>query len=96
MTKKEAYVQKLAAELDVLQAKVDELNAHLKSSAADVQIKHSKLVDTVEEKFNAAKAKLKELNETGGEAWEHLKEGAESAWEILRTATSEAASKFKH
>lgn len=93
--KKDAYTQKLEAELEVLQAKVAELKAKAKSSAADAQIKHN-LVDEIEQKFNAAKARLKELNETSSDAWEHLKVGAESAWDTLRTAVSEAAAKFKH
>jgi peptidoglycan hydrolase CwlO-like protein len=93
---KNAYVQKLEAELELLQARVAELKAKTKSAAADVQIQHGNLLEEVEQKFNAAKARLKELKETGSDAWEHLKEGTEKAWETLRGAVSEAAAKFKH
>jgi hypothetical protein len=49
----------------------------------------------VEQKVVATKAKLKELDEASDDAWEHLKDGVESAWGALSAAVRDTAAKFK-
>jgi hypothetical protein len=95
MSTKEAYKQKIEAELELAQAKLDEFKAQAKISTADARIKHAKLVDEIEQKVGATKAKLKQLGETSEEAWEQLKDGVESAWGALNVAVRNAAAKFK-
>ena len=95
MSTKEAYKQKIEAELELAQAKLAEFKAKAKSSAADTRIKYSKQVDELEQKVDATKVKLKELGEASDDAWEQLKVGVESAWGALSTAIRNAAAKFK-
>ena len=95
MSTKEAYKQKIEAELELAQAKLAEFKAQAKSSAADARIKNAKQVDDLEQKIDATKAKLKELGEASDDAWEQLKVGVESAWDALSTAIRNAAAKFK-
>lgn len=42
-----------------------------------------------------ARAKLPELKTAGDEAWGYNKTGAEKAWDEVKTAFHDAASKFK-
>jgi uncharacterized protein YhaN len=95
MSTKEAYKQKIEAELELAQAKLAEFRAQAKSSAADARIKNAKQVEELEQKINATKAKLKELGEASDDAWEQLKVGVESAWGALSAAIRNAAAKFK-
>jgi hypothetical protein len=95
MSTKEAYQQKIEAELELAQAKLAELKAQAKSSAADARIKYAKQVDELEQKVDATKAKLKELGEASNESWEQLKDGVETAWGALIAAFRDAAAKFK-
>ena len=95
MNTKEAYKQKIEAELELAQAKLAEFKAQAKSSAADARIKNAKQVDELEQKINATKSKLKELGEASDDGWEQLKVGVESAWGALSTAIRNAAAKFK-
>jgi uncharacterized protein YjbJ (UPF0337 family) len=95
MSTKEAYKQKIEAELELAQAKLAEFKAQAKSSAADARIKNAKQVDELEQKINATKGKLKELGEASDDSWEQLKVGVESAWGALSTAIRNAAAKFK-
>ncbi len=95
MSTKEAYKQKIEAELELAQAKLAEFKAQAKSSAADARIKHAKQVEELEQKVDATKAKLKELGEASDDAWEQLKVGVESAWGALSAAIRNAAAKFK-
>jgi hypothetical protein len=95
MSTKEAYRQKIEAELELAQAKLDQFKAQTKISTADARIKYAKHVDEIEQRVGATKAKLKELGEASEEAWEQLKDGVESAWGALSTAIRNAAAKFK-
>lgn len=95
MNMKDAYKQKIEAELKLVQAKIEELKAKSKLYATDVHVKYVEQVEELERKFDATKAKLKELDEAGEEKWEHFKEDVESAWEILSKAVKDAAAQFK-
>jgi flagellar motility protein MotE (MotC chaperone) len=95
MSTKDAYKQKIEAELELAQAKLAKFRAQAKSSAADVRLKYTKQVDELEQKFHATKTRLKELGEASDEAWEELKGGVESAWGALSNAIRNAAAKFK-
>jgi hypothetical protein len=95
MSTKEAYKQKIEAELELAQAKLAEFKAQAKISTADARIKHAKQVEEVEQRVGATKAKLKELGAASEDAWEQLKDGVESAWGALSVAIRNAAAKFK-
>jgi hypothetical protein len=95
MSTKEAYKQKIEAELELAQAKFAEIKAKAKLSTADARIKHANQVSEIEQKVDATKAKLKELGQASEDAWEQLKDGVESAWGALSAAIRNAAAKFK-
>ena len=95
MSTKEAYKQKIDAEVELAQAKLSELRAKAKISAADARIKYGRQIDDLELRVEATKAKLKELGEANEDAWEHLKEEVESAWEVLRDGVRDVGAKLK-
>lgn len=95
MTKKDAYKQKIEAELEVVKAKLAEYKAEAKSAAAEVSIEYTKHVDKLEKMADTINAKLKELEISSEDKWESLKESLESAWNTLTTAVHETAVKFK-
>jgi hypothetical protein len=95
MSTKEAYKQKIEAELELAQAKLAEFKAQAKISTADARIKHAKQVDELEQKVDATKVKLKELGEASDDAWKQLKVGVEAAWGALSAAIRNAAANFK-
>lgn len=96
MNTKDAYKKKIEAEVDLAQAKLDELKAQAKSSAADVGIKFDKLTDDLENKLQTTKTKLRELESASENAWEQLKDGVEAAWDDLKSGLKNAAAKLKH
>lgn len=96
MSTKEAYKQKIEAELELAQAKLAKLKAQTRSSAAGARLKYAEQIEELERKFDATKTKLKELGEASDDAWEDLKDGVESAWGALSAAIRNAAAKFKN
>ena len=95
MSTKEAYKQKIEAEVELAQAKLAELRAESKSASADARIEYDKQIGKLEQKVDATKEKLKELGEASEDAWEHLKEGVENSWDKLSSAVRETTTKLK-
>jgi hypothetical protein len=95
MSKKDAYKQKIEAELELVQVKLAEYKARSKIYAADVHIKYIEHVDELEHMYEATKTKLKNLDEAGEEKWEHFKDDVESAWNALSASVKDVAEKFK-
>ena len=95
MSELNAYKQKLEAEIEQAEAKLKDLEAEAKSSAADASIRmqYDQRTKDLEQCIEAAKAKLKELGQAHEDAWDNLKDGAESTWNTLRMA-ARAKEKF--
>lgn len=95
MSTKEAYKQKMNAELGLAQAKLVEFKAEVKNSAVDVRVKYNEHLDELQAMVDTTKEKLKGLDSAGEDAWEQLKEGIEGAWNSLGTALKDTTEKFK-
>jgi len=95
MSRKEAYEQKLQAQLDEWSAKIDKLKAKADSAEADAQLEYHKQIEELRSMQEAAANKLTELKDTGDDAWEDLKAGIDNAWDSLGDAWKSAASRFK-
>ena len=94
MSARDAYKQKLDAEIELAQAKVAELKAHAKNLAADARIKYERMIDDLERLLDSTKNKLRELGSSTDGAWEQLKGGVESAWDDFSASMGKVASKF--
>ena len=94
MSLKEAYVEKLKAQLDEWSADIDKLEAKAKNAEADLRIKYDQELQQLKAKKQEAKVKLAELIDSSEEAWQELKIGGEQAWEVIRKAFEEARKKF--
>jgi len=95
MSKKEAYMEKLQAQLDEWSADIKKLKAKAGQVNADAKIEYHKTIEDLKEKQEKAKDKLKELRLAGDEAWKDMKTGIETAWNNLSESVKSAISKFK-
>jgi adenylosuccinate synthase len=95
MNTKEAYKEKMKAELELARAQLEQLEAQSKISSADAAMKFSKEIDDLEKNVGEVKVKLKELDDADDTTWENFKEGADNAWNALKTSVGNAADKFK-
>jgi len=95
MSTKAAYQQKIEAEIELAQAKMEALKAQAKSALADERIKYEKEITAIEGGIESTKAKLKELGDASDDTWEHLKSGIETAWTSASHSVHEAYTKLK-
>jgi len=90
----ENYKQKLQARIEGWEAEMAGMKARLKEATADKKIEYQKELDKLEKEMDKGKARLKELQKTGGEAWLVLKKGVDEAWDIFAKSIKDASSKF--
>lgn len=91
----EAYKQKMAAQLQEWSAQINLLEAKVENAGADVKVRRAAALHELRAKQRAASEKMEELGKASGEAWEQVKVTADQIWEDLRTGVAEAHSKFK-
>lgn len=91
---KQAYQQKLQAQLDEWSAEIDRLKAKARQADANAQLNYNKEIENLKTYQAQASEKLSELKAASDEAWEDLKTGTEDAWKTLQTAIKSAADRF--
>ena len=92
---KDAYKQKMAAQLKEWTAQINLLEAKVGNAGADIKVKRAKQLHELRAKQRAASDKMKELEKASGEAWEQVKKTADKLWDDLKTGIADAHSKFK-
>jgi len=92
---KEAYEQKLQAQLDEWSADIDKLKAKADGAEADMQLEYYKQIEELRSLKDTAVDKLIELKDASDDTWEDLKAGIESAWDSLGNVFNSFASRFK-
>lgn len=95
MSLKEAYQEKMEAQLREWEADIARLRAKADQTKAEAKIEYYQQIEVLRTKKEAAHQKLQELRETSEDAWEELKAGIENAWDDLRHAVTNALAKFK-
>ena len=92
---REAYQQRLAAQFEEWKPEIDRLKAKAEKAAADARVEYNKLIEDLQSRQKTARAKLDELRQASGGAWEEVKTGIEGAWKEMEKALKAAVSKFK-
>lgn len=95
MKNREAYREKLEAQMREWSAKIDLLKAKADQAEAEAKIEYSKRIEDLRQRKEALQAQLAELKNAGDAAWEEIKSGVEKASAELKSAVESAAAKFK-
>ena len=94
MGKKEAYKQKIEAQLDEWKADIDKLKAKADKVKADARVNYTRHIEELKEKQAKARQKLKELEDAGEETWEGMKAGIDKARDELKSSFNKFKEKF--
>jgi len=95
MSMKQAYEQKLQAQLDEWGTEIDKLKAKADKAEANAQLEYYKQIEELRSMQEAANKKLVEIKNASDDAWEDLKADLESAWDSLGNALKSASSRFQ-
>lgn len=92
---KEAYVEKMKAQLAEWNAELDKLEAKARGATADAQLKYEDQLKSLRQHRDDARQKLEAIQAAGADAWEHLKQGADEAWNRLKESVAKAQSQWR-
>jgi hypothetical protein len=95
MSLKDAYHQKMEAQLEEQQARLNLLRAKAKRAVAEGRILVYEELGEAEEKLSHAKAHLKKVAHSSEAAFKEMKTGMEVAWQDLKSACQNAAKHYK-
>ena len=95
METKDAYKQKLEAQLKEWEAQIKLLAAKMENTGADARLKYAQELEKLRATQQDAIAKLKELDAAGLDVWDKLKESADQTWEEMKHGITNLLSKFK-
>ena len=94
MEMKQAYHQKMAAQLAQWGAEIDLLQAKAVNAGADLRIQYNEDLQALKEKRELASAQLESLKEASNDAWAQIKETADTMWDELKQGITDAHSKL--
>lgn len=95
MELKDAYKQKMKAQLKELSAQIDLLEAKVENARAGMRVQRAEELRELRNKWRAASEKMEALEKSSGGAWDEIKETADKIWEDLKSGVANARDKFK-
>jgi chromosome segregation ATPase len=92
---REDYQKKIEAQLNEWRDDIDRLKVKAKAATAEAKQKYEESINKLELKMTEGKSKLRDLTDSSEDAWETVKEGADSIWDTMKATFSEVKEKFK-
>ncbi len=94
MELQEACKQKRAAQLKEWSAQINLLEAKVQNAEADLKVKYSSELVELRKRQRAASENMKVLAKASGDAWAQVKETSDKIWEDLKTGLADAQAKL--
>jgi putative heme iron utilization protein len=95
MKERDAYVEKMKANLDVWNAELDKLSAKMKASEADARIEYQKTIANLTRQRDEGIQQLDKLQAATEDAWQDMRKGFESAFNNISKAFGAAMDRYK-
>jgi hypothetical protein len=95
MDKRKVYKQKAEAEIELMKARLTVLRALAKKKIAEGRIEYAKHLEDIEENLQKFNEQLKEMSSLTGDAWQRVKDSAETSWAYLKSVIDDFANRFK-
>ena len=95
MSKRDAYVKRMQAQLDEWNAEIDRLEARAKKADAQTKAEYEKRLEEVRAKRDDARARMAEFKKAGEDAFEELRDGVEKSWAELKKSLTRAKDRMK-
>ena len=93
--KRDAYVNKLKAQIDEWNAEVAKLEAQAKKAQADAQARYMEEVDQLNKRLSEGREMVKEIQSANEAALNDMIDGAEKMWSAFEEAFNKARSRYK-
>lgn len=92
---RQAYIEKVKAQLDQYDAQLAEMKARADQVAASAQVEYHSMMEEALVKRDAMQAQLTKLHRSSESAWEEIQNGLEKAGQELQKSFEAALGKFQ-
>jgi DNA anti-recombination protein RmuC len=92
---RDAYVERLKAQLDDWNAQIDKLEARARQADAETRVEYEKQIEALRSRRDDMQNRLEDLRDAAGDAWRDLQKGADDAWEEIKAAFDTALTRFR-
>ena len=96
MGNRKKYIDKLSAQLKILDNEIEKLQTKASVLKDDSKVKYENLINELNFQKKNAQKKIQELKSSSVESLEVLKEGSEKIWSEMKKTFENSVSKFKH
>lgn len=94
MSEREAYVEKVKAQIDQWNAEIAKFQAKAREATADAKIEYEEEIAGLKGRRDALLERLDELEKAGEGAWSDVRDATEKAFDGLKEAFAKARSRF--
>jgi hypothetical protein len=91
---KKIYREQVKAKIDQIDARIDEFKAKMAQTEAEGRMQYNNVLQDLNQKRDAAKAKFDELQNASESAWDDVQQGFQNAWEELDQSLQRALRNF--
>jgi len=95
MTTREAYLEKLKAQLDEWDKDLEGLDRETSKADAKTKIKYEEQIKELRQNVEEAQQTLTKIRDASENTWEDLKQGAETIWDMYKNSFKKAKYEFK-
>lgn len=95
MDSKDAYVQKLQAQLDEWKNELERLRIKADQADAEARIEYQKQVNELEARREEMRKHSEKVMQASEDSWKDMKQAADNAWREFDTAFRRALDRFK-
>jgi multidrug resistance efflux pump len=88
--KRKAWETKTKARLEKLEAEFNKLKAQSHELSGEAAKRHHQWMEKVKKKRDEARDRWQDIQATGGDSWDQVKEGSEHLWEEFSSALAGA------
>lgn len=96
MENRDAYKEKMAAQLEAWSDQIDALDVRVMNADAEIKLQRAEEMHELRVRRNHASEKMKELDEASVEAWGHVSKRTAKVMENLKTGVNAAQARFTH
>jgi predicted nucleic acid-binding Zn-ribbon protein len=94
MSAREIFVEKLKAKLSEWNAEVDRLESKAEMIDAQNRARYRAAIQEIKGKIQQVERKLTVIKNSSTDAWQDLKEGAETAWKDFEASMNQVKERF--
>lgn len=95
MRTRDEWVEKAKAKLDEWNTELDRLEAKAQSAKADREAQYRRLIDKLQGYRDEARTRLDEIQRSGDDAWDDLRDGLQRSWSALAEGFRAALEEFR-